>query len=83
METHGRLHFSAIMGGGKPLQAHPGHFLLHEEENRKLTGNGRFDPEKYGMMICTECRGSGKFANGLKEMGVCRACGGFGLTKRQ
>jgi len=83
METHGRLHFSGIRGGAKPLPPNMGHFFLRGKENTKRAGNGPFNPEKYGMTICTGCNGSGKSTNGLEEMSVCGACGGFGLTKKQ
>lgn len=38
-----------------------------------------FKPEKYGMVYCHECHGSGKSAGGK---GPCQKCGGFGLLIR-
>lgn len=38
-----------------------------------------FKPEKYGMVFCFECRGSGKNKD---EKGPCLRCGGFGLLIR-
>jgi DnaJ-class molecular chaperone len=38
-----------------------------------------FNPEKYGMVFCFECRGSGKNKD---EKGPCQKCGGFGLLIR-
>jgi len=42
----------------------------------------RFDPEKYGMIFCPECSGSGRSLTDVKGISVCRVCGGFGLIKR-
>ena len=45
---------------------------------------GRFDPEKYGMIFCPDCSGSGKSFMDPKGDHVCKVCGGFGLIiKRQ
>lgn len=44
---------------------------------------GRFAPEKYGMIYCPNCRGSGKSFSDPKGDNVCKACGGFGLIKKQ
>lgn len=49
---------------------------------KKLIIHKTFDPEEYGMMFCTECRGSGR-SNDRKEISVCRSCGGFGLIKKR
>ena len=43
-----------------------------------------FDPQKYAMVFCPNCNGSGrvvKVFNGFQE--VCPRCGGFGLLKRE
>ena len=45
---------------------------------RKAKG-GRIDPEKYGMIFCPYCKGSGKSFTDTEGIGVCKACGGFGL----
>jgi DnaJ-class molecular chaperone len=42
-----------------------------------------FNPEKYGMIFCPDCRGSGKSFHNAKGASVCKACGGFGLIKKQ
>jgi hypothetical protein len=41
-----------------------------------------FDPERYGMVYCPVCKGSGKLFDGVEEEAVCKACGGFGLVKK-
>ena len=45
---------------------------------RKAKG-GRIDPEKYGMIFCPYCGGSGKFLTDAEGIRVCNTCGGFGL----
>ena len=46
--------------------------------------NEKFDPEKYGMVYCSECWGSGRsFDGNRKGVNVCRVCGGFGLLKKE
>jgi hypothetical protein len=45
---------------------------------RKAKG-GRIDPEKYGMIFCPCCGGSGKFLTDAEGIRVCKTCGGFGL----
>ena len=41
-----------------------------------------FDPEKYGMLSCTECDGNGKLLNEFEDIEVCPRCGGFGFIKK-
>jgi DnaJ-class molecular chaperone len=63
---------------------------LHEIGGKKR-GRGRkvgmdktFAPEKYHMVVCPCCSGSGRFVNppdGMKE--VCPKCGGFGHLKKE
>ena len=43
----------------------------------------RVHPEKYGMIFCPRCNGSGRSLNDSKEVNVCRACGGFGAIKKE
>jgi rRNA maturation endonuclease Nob1 len=45
---------------------------------RKAKGE-RIDPEKYGMIFCPYCTGSGKSFTDAEGMRVCETCGGFGL----
>ena len=40
---------------------------------------GRIDPEKYGMIFCPYCEGSGKSCSDAEGTKVCKICGGFGL----
>lgn len=43
----------------------------------------RFRPDKYGMIQCPVCKGSGKLLNGIEEGTVCKICGGFGFVKQE
>jgi DnaJ-class molecular chaperone len=43
----------------------------------------RFNSDRYGMIYCPVCKGSGKLSNGVEEEVVCKVCGGFGLVKKQ
>jgi DnaJ-class molecular chaperone len=43
----------------------------------------RFDPQKYGMIFCPECGGSGRSLTDDNGINVCKVCGGFGLIKRE
>jgi DnaJ-class molecular chaperone len=49
-------------------------------ESRQFTR--KFDPEKYGMTICSVCQGRG-FTENDESRNVCLKCGGFGLTKKE
>jgi DnaJ-class molecular chaperone len=42
----------------------------------------RFNSDKYGMIYCPVCNGSGKLLNGAEGGIVCKVCGGFGLVKK-
>jgi rRNA maturation endonuclease Nob1 len=44
---------------------------------------GRFNPDRYGMIYCPLCNGSGKLFNELEERVVCKICGGFGFIKKE
>jgi len=44
---------------------------------------GRFDPEKYGMIFCPDCSGSGKSFMDPQGDNVFKVCGGFGLIKKR
>ena len=39
----------------------------------------RFNPEKYGMVYCPGCNGSGRSFNEDEGGNVCKRCEGFGL----
>jgi DnaJ-class molecular chaperone len=41
-----------------------------------------FNPEKYTMIFCPSCGGTGKLLND-EEVNVCSKCGGFGLVKKE
>jgi ribosomal protein S27E len=36
-----------------------------------------FNPDRYGMIYCPVCKGSGKLFNKAKRRVVCKTCGGF------
>ena len=40
-------------------------------------------PERYGMIFCLNCKGSGKHFYGKSGVSVCHVCGGFGLVKME
>jgi hypothetical protein len=42
-----------------------------------------FSPEKYGMIFCPDCNGSGRFFTDAKAIDVCKTCGGCGLIKKE
>ena len=43
----------------------------------------RFNPEKYGMIFCPDCGGSGRSFTDAQGVNVCKVCGGFGLIKKK
>jgi DnaJ-class molecular chaperone len=49
---------------------------------KKTVGN-RVNPEKYGMIFCPECHGSGKCFNPAKKVEVCKFCQGFGAIRKE
>jgi hypothetical protein len=40
-------------------------------------------PEKYKMIFCPSCEGTGKSSNGDEVAKVCSQCGGFGWVKKE
>jgi rRNA maturation endonuclease Nob1 len=49
---------------------------------KAVMGRG-FNPDKYGMIHCPVCKGSGKLFNGVETAIVCKICGGFGFVKKK
>ena len=43
----------------------------------------RFNPNKYGMVFCPNCSGSGRSFADAQGVNVCEVCGGFGLIKKE
>ena len=43
----------------------------------------RFNPNKYGMIFCPNCSGSGRSFADAQGVNVCKVCGGFGLIKKE
>jgi hypothetical protein len=49
----------------------------------KTVTDRSFDPERYGMIYCPLCNGSGSLFNGFDGRVVCEICGGFGCIKKE
>ena len=45
---------------------------------RMFEGKG-IKPEKYSMVFCSNCNGSGKYFYGSRGVNDCQVCEGFGL----
>jgi hypothetical protein len=56
--------------------------LEQKRVNRTLKNNG-INPERYGMVFCSNCSGSGKYFYGDRGVSVCQVCGGFGLVRNE
>jgi len=52
-----------------------------ETKKRKL--HKTFNPEKYNMICCPYCGGTGKSSDGDEKVKVCSQCGGFGWVKKE
>ncbi len=50
-------------------------------KKRKL--HKSFNPEKYKMISCPSCGGTGKSSNGDEGAKVCSQCGGFGWVRKE
>jgi ribosomal protein S27E len=79
----------AKLGGAETLP-----LLLVIKPDRRCNGKGiilmektvmgrRFNPDKYGMIYCPVCKGSGKLFDEAERQIVCKVCGGFGLIRKQ
>ena len=42
-----------------------------------------FNPEKYGIEFCPECKGKGKLSKKPDGYNVCLRCGGSGVVKKE
>ena len=42
-----------------------------------------FNPEKYGMVFCHDCYGTGKLPKNPEGFNVCPTCGGSGMVKKE
>jgi DnaJ-class molecular chaperone len=42
-----------------------------------------FNPGKYGMEFCPECKGKGKLPKNPHGYNVCLRCGGGGVVKKE
>ena len=52
-------------------------------ETRKRKLHKEFNPEKYKMISCPSCKGTGKSSDGNEGIKVCTQCGGFGWVKKE
>jgi DnaJ-class molecular chaperone len=43
----------------------------------------RFNPDRYGMIFCPNCSGSGRSFAEAQGVNVCKVCGGFGLIRNE
>ena len=43
----------------------------------------RFNPDRYGMIFCPDCSGSGRSFAEVQGGNVCKVCGGFGFIKKE
>jgi rRNA maturation endonuclease Nob1 len=53
-----------------------------EGVSKTKVGRG-FNPNKYGMIFCPNCSGSGRSFADAQGVNVCNVCGGFGLIKKE
>ncbi|MGZ3539235.1 MAG: hypothetical protein ACXVAB_14535 [Thermodesulfobacteriota bacterium] len=62
---------------GRNMMGHDG------SENRRGASNRKtmFDPGRYGMVICPDCKGMGYIQNAKRQ--CCPKCGGFGFIKKK
>ena len=51
--------------------------------NFQIKTKAEDEPEKRGMMFCSNCNGSGRYFYADKGVSGCNFCGGFGLIKRE
>jgi DnaJ-class molecular chaperone len=42
-----------------------------------------FNPEKYSMLFCPDCKGKGKLPKNSDGFIVCSRCGGSGVVKKE
>jgi DnaJ-class molecular chaperone len=42
-----------------------------------------FNPEKYNMLFCPDCKGKGKLPKNPHGFIVCSRCGGSGVIKKE
>jgi DnaJ-class molecular chaperone len=50
----------------------------------KKTGIDKsFNPEKYGMVFCPDCKGKGRLPQDPNGSNVCSRCGGSGLVIKE
>lgn len=56
--------------------------MKREELMKKEIAGRIFDPERYKMIFCSGCNGSGRTLDATGT-NICSVCGGFGLIRKQ
>ena len=52
-----------------------------EDRSGASIRNKNFNPEKYGMVVCQDCKGNGYVEKPKRQ--CCSKCGGFGFIKKE
>jgi len=52
-------------------------------KGKRTDKNKIFNPEKYGMVFCPDCKGKGKLPKDPDGLVVCLRCGGGGVVKKE
>ncbi len=56
----------------------------YQSSDREKIDMGKiFNPQKYGILRCPDCKGEGKFPKGPDGSIVCSRCGGNGFIKKE
>jgi len=61
------------------------YFLVFFHKNskaQKIDLGKIFNPEKYGLLCCPDCKGKGKLPKDPHGLVVCPRCGGNGVVKK-
>ncbi len=56
---------------------------VHSEEKKvqRAFGGEGINPQRYGMIFCSNCSGSGRYFYGNTGASFCHTCGGSGLIR--
>jgi DnaJ-class molecular chaperone len=58
-------------------------FNSEKKKVKKTVKDKGIHPERYGMVFCSHCSGSGKYFYANRGVSVCQVCGGFGLVRME
>jgi len=58
-------------------------FFVETGKGKKIIMDKTFNPEKYGMTFCPDCKGKGKLPKRPDGFIVCSRCGGSGVIKKE